>query len=437
MMALAAIAASAAIPMATFADTDGTVTINGVTWKYTDRDDTAKTVTIGTSGTMAYNSFTTAIPTGTQINAANIPWTMEIDGETYTVTKVGKYAFANCTKLTGALAIPSTVTSIGERSFWHTGLTAISSLGGVITLGPYAFYNISSLQGDFPDLLNVTSFSQGPFLTCTTLEGGVVLNPTLTSIPTRCFENSGLTKITIPRTVTSISESAFKQTKLTAFMLRGPADVTSGSQTYATLNTQNAFPGCDRLKVLLFGKNTKGNSSNLNSGNMLTDVTGCTVFVPTTGWNGLVTGGENNEVIYYGSGRDIDIEMDDDSKTITATPTTVYTLTNVLNAAVTLKSEYGWNTRISVTNAIDLTGVTITDNMVKDATFDRLMFSAKTQAQLTSILETFPATTPISIDPTGLTENMVILNDYPNVFVKTVPGVTIKRTAKGFMIIVK
>ena len=32
---------------------------------------------------------------------------------------------------------------------------------------------------------------------------------------------------------------------------------------------------------------------------------------------------------------------------------------------------------------------------------------------------------------------MTIPNDYPNVFVKTVPGVTIKRTTKGFMIIVK
>ena len=44
---------------------------------------------------------------------------------------------------------------------------------------------------------------------------------------------------------------------------------------------------------------------------------------------------------------------------------------------------------------------------------------------------------PISIDPTGLTENMVIPNDYPNVFVKTVPGVTIRRTSIGFKIIVR
>ena len=65
------------------------------------------------------------------------------------------------------------------------------------------------------------------------------------------------------------------------------------------------------------------------------------------------------------------------------------------------------------------------------------MFSAKTQTQLDAILAAVPSSVPVSIDPTGLTENMVIPNDYPNVFVKTVPGVTVKRTTKGFMIIVK
>jgi len=90
-----------------------------------------------------------------------------------------------------------------------------------------------------------------------------------------------------------------------------------------------------------------------------------------------------------------------------------------------------------ITNTIDLTGVSITGEIVSDVTFDRLMFAAKTQAQLNAILAAFSATTPISIDPTGLTENMVIPNDYPNVFAKTVPGVTIKRTANGFMLIVK
>jgi hypothetical protein len=119
------------------------------------------------------------------------------------------------------------------------------------------------------------------------------------------------------------------------------------------------------------------------------------------------------------------------------TPTTANALTNVLAWAPSFMTRFGLDTRISVTNTLDLTGVTITPAMVSGVTFDRLMFSAKTQAQLNAILHAFPATTPVSIDPTGLTENMVIPDTYPNVHVKTVPGVTIKRTTSGFMIIVK
>ena len=56
---------------------------------------------------------------------------------------------------------------------------------------------------------------------------------------------------------------------------------------------------------------------------------------------------------------------------------------------------------------------------------------------LDSILAAVPVTTPVAIDPTGLTEKVVIPDGYPNVYVKTAPGVTIKRTASGFMLIVK
>ena len=432
----AAIAATATIPMAANADTDGTVTINGVTWTYTNRNDTDKTVTLGASGSMSTSTWKTAMPKNTSIDAANIPWFMVIDGETYTVTRVGQYAFAGCRSMTGTLAIPATVTGIDTRAFWAvSGLNMVSTLGGTTALGSYAFYFSSSegiLKGGFPDLSKVTTLGTGPFLNCTTLDGEVVLNPELTSIPTRCFENTALSRVAIPRSVTSISEKAFMKTKLTAFVLPGPSD----SQSHVTINTANAFNGCDGLKVALFGRNAWGNT--LSAGTMLKDVSGCAVFVPANGhWNNLVTGGDNNQVIYYGQGQELDIEMDDVSKTITATPTTVHTLTNVLNAASPLKRGASWNTKISVTNAIDLAGLTITETMTQAVTFDKLVFSAKTQSQLNNLLDTFPATTPISIDPTGLTENMVIPDTYPNVFVKAVPGVIIRRTANGFIITVK
>ena len=154
-------------------------------------------------------------------------------------------------------------------------------------------------------------------------------------------------------------------------------------------------------------------------------------------WDELNPGGTNNKVWYYGPTNEFDLVVDDNMMRATFTPTTVNALTNAIAWAPSFKEYFDLDPRISVTNTIDLTDVTITEDMTSGVTFDRLVFSAKTQAQLTNILGAFPATTPISIDPTGLTENMVIPETYNNVFVKTVPGVTVKRTASGFMIIFK
>ena len=150
------------------------------------------------------------------------------------------------------------------------------------------------------------------------------------------------------------------------------------------------------------------------------------------GWDKILgVGGSGIEAIPYGSGRDINLEVDEEEKNIVATVTTASRLVSVMKSAPYFKSDFGLEAHISVTNAIDLTGETITDEMVSGVTFQ-----AKTQTQLVSVLAMFPSTTPIMIDPTGLTENMVIPDGYHNVYVKTVPGVTIRRTASGFMIIV-
>jgi hypothetical protein len=193
------------------------------------------------------------------------------------------------------------------------------------------------------------------------------------------------------------------------------------------------------MKMILMGENTKGERRTQTGANaMLYGDTGVQVFVPANGyWDGLVAGGTDNDVWYYGSASEFDLEIDDEWMQVVITPTTANALTNALAWVPQFKTHFNLDAHISVTNAIDLTGVTITEDMVSGATFDRLMFSAKTQTQLNAILDAFPSTTPISIDPTGLTENMVVPETHTNVFVKTVPGVTVRRTSNGFMIVVK
>ena len=407
MITFVAVAASAAIPMAANADT---IEINGVVWTYVVNNATAKTVTLG-GGTAS----TLAMATDTAFDAAVIPWTFDVDGETYTVTAIAAQAFNGCTKLTGTLTIPMAVTSIGRAALQNTGLEHIASLGGVTSLNGYVFEKSQSLTQAFPDISRVTSFLQRGVFYGSKFSGTAYIGKNASISPDRTFAScSNLEGICAP----------------------GPDAVVSGTQTYTTINVGLFAESSTNMKVIFFGPNTKGDT--MTNGTALRNVTGCKVYVPANGyWDGLVAGGIDTDVVYYGASTNLDLSVDTDLRVTVTTPTDGDGLVKALEAAPLFKTHFGWNTHICVTNTIDLTDVTITEDMVSGATFDRLMFSAKTQTQLNAILGAFPATTPISIDPTGLTENMVIPETYANVFVKTVPGVTIKRTTKGFMIIVK
>ena len=71
---------------------------------------------------------------GTLNGALVIPNTL--DG--YPVTKIANSAFSHCSNLT-SIGIPSTVTSIGDRAFFFSGLTSINIPVGVTSIGYEAF----------------------------------------------------------------------------------------------------------------------------------------------------------------------------------------------------------------------------------------------------------------------------------------------------------
>ena len=418
-----AIAVGAAIPMTATADT---VTTNGVTWTYTVNNAANKTVTLG-EGSVA------CIPTDATVDASNIPWTFMKDGEKYTVTALAGKAFEYCTNMTGTLTIPTAVTSWGNGSCFRSckGLTRVTSLGG--------YKGIGNVQGMFRDCTGLTGvlvipdefaggFGNFSFDACTNLTGIIVGSGTKQC--NTCFASKKCTG--------DYANLSYTVSKLKGVWYKGRPDVTSGTQDYTNIVPRDQLREEIALKVVLLGKNTQPLTSGSLAGDMLVNVSGCKVFIPQNGkWiPGTTYANANNEVIWYGANTNLDLSVNTDLMQITAMPKTADMLVKVLEAAPIFKDVFGLEPRISVTNAIDLTGVTITSEMASNVTFDRLMFSAKTQTQLNAILAAFPATTPISIDPTGLTENMVIPNDYTNVYVKTVPGVTIRRTA-GFMLIFK
>ena len=322
---------AAAVAVGACADT---VTTNGETRTYTvlDSSKSPATVRLG-DGTAA------CIAASTAVNAADIPWTFTNDGIDYTVTAIGEAAFYDCSKLSGTLAIPASVTSMGERAFALSGISAVSSIGGIATIPRYAFNTSSSLTDFTADISKVTKITYGAFQSC------------------------NLNHFYVPGSTTVDAERLFRSNKSFKLFFAGPnttgSKVATSTQILSGVTTSNAK-----------------------------------VFVPAkSSWNGLDVGGTGNEVVYYGATTNLDFVVDDAAKTITATPTDEEALVKVLESAPLFKTHFGWNTRVNITNTIEATAGTITAEMLNAVEFNTLLltFKVNTQAALDSVLAAVPA----------------------------------------------
>ena len=233
-----------------------------------------------------------------------IPSTVTYNGNTYSVTSIGKYTFYNCSNLT-AITIPEGVTSIGEYAFYNcssltaitipesvtsigysafsgcSSLTAITIPEGVTSIGDYAFDNCTSLkeviiedgsetlslgyndyyssgtgEGLFYDCplesvylgrnlsySSVSSYGYSPFYKRGRYPT-ISLGENITTIsPYLFYGNTSLIAITIPESVTSIGSSAFYGcSSLTSITI--PESVTSIGHY--------AFDNCTSLKEVIF-----------------------------------------------------------------------------------------------------------------------------------------------------------------------------------------
>ena len=161
------------------------------------------------------------------------------------VTSIGERAFRGCTGLT-SIEIPNSVTSIGSEAFYNcTGLTSITIPNSVTSIGSEAFYNCTGLTSiTIPN--SVTSIGNNAFWGCIGLKevhisdleswcnisfDGSTANP-LSCAKNLYLNNELITELTIPKSVTSIGESAFFGCSgLTSITI--PNSVTSiGSQAF-------------------------------------------------------------------------------------------------------------------------------------------------------------------------------------------------------------
>ena len=166
------------------------------------------------------------------ITTLNIP-----DG----TTKIGEYAFSNCTGLT-SVEIPNSVTNIGSSAFYKcTGLTSVEIPNSVTKIGSSAFYNCTGLTSVTIGN-SVTSIEYASFSNCTGLTSVEIPN-SVTNIDSSAFLYcTGLTSVEIPNSVTKIGGQAFSYcNKLTS--------VTIQATTPPTLSNKNAFDNTNNCPI--------------------------------------------------------------------------------------------------------------------------------------------------------------------------------------------
>ena len=145
------------------------------------------------------------------------------------------------------ISIPYGVTSIGFGAFWGCkSLTSITIPDSVTSIGAYAFRGCESLTSiTIPD--SVTDIGENIFEGCDNLDVDEALGldgsefEIVDGVLMQYHERPGVTKIAIPRGVTSIGESAFWDCEsLTSITI--PDSVTSIGEY--------AFEGCENLEYI-------------------------------------------------------------------------------------------------------------------------------------------------------------------------------------------
>ena len=159
--------------------------VDGIYYIFSDTNATVTNLLNGTNNTPAYSGDVV------------IPETVTYKGTTYTVTKVGHWAFQYCSNLK-SVSLPSTVTELGNYAFYHCdNLTSYEIPNSITSVGMYAFSECSGLESIvIPN--TVTSIGVYAFQNCTSLASVTIPN-SLTTISNYMFTGcSGLKEVVIP-----------------------------------------------------------------------------------------------------------------------------------------------------------------------------------------------------------------------------------------------
>ncbi len=174
--------------------------VDGIWYRIISSSD--RTVEVTYQG-VSYDSFADEY-TGT----VKIPSSITYGGKTYSVTKIGQWAFRGCKNL-ASVTIPNSVTTIGDYAFYGcSNITAVTIPKSVTTIGYYAFQGNGLYAVAIPN--GVTSIGNGAFSGCKNLSSATIPS-SVTTIGSYAFDGcSSLTSVYVGKeTPVSINSSVF------------------------------------------------------------------------------------------------------------------------------------------------------------------------------------------------------------------------------------
>ena len=178
---------------------------------------------------------TTGTVTGYLGTAKDVVIPSEIGG--VTVRRIGDLAFS--LKELRRVTIPNTVTSIGTKAFFSTGLNTVTLSTSLTSIGDWAFAFNQLSKIALPDTMktigeyefiknqltavtiprNMNSIGRGAF--STNQLNNISISASVRLIGEAAFAYNQLTAVTLPNVAVSIDQDAFKGNQLTAFLLPG------------------------------------------------------------------------------------------------------------------------------------------------------------------------------------------------------------------------
>ena len=158
------------------------------------------------------------------------------------ITDVGYYSFNGCTSLEEIDLSQTKLTSIPNGLFKGcTSLKTVKLPDTITSIGNEAFYDCRSLTNlEGLEKCKIASIGKNAFIRCNSLESVDFSQATFTTLNDVFYSLPRLKNITLPETLTSISEGAFKYCKALE-QVTFPASMTTIGES--------AFESCTKLKV--------------------------------------------------------------------------------------------------------------------------------------------------------------------------------------------